>query len=169
MSKVFQGQSDPAGTGKLSLGSDYNASRFRQFLKDNPGIRLRIEPITPESNKQRKFFEGAIVPFVTFFQDNLDWNDTDDLKSVRHWLKTEFNGEFITIGGKAIKIPKSTKGELNKGLIERIMDWCGEQGYPIELLLPADYKNWKDKIFPYGGPESYIDYLIQCGKIRKQK
>lgn len=167
MTTVFWGQSDPEGTGALSLGSDYNRARFKDFLKKHPGIRLKIDPYTPESRKQRGFFEGAIVPFVTFFQDNLDYNDTDDLKRVRHWLKTEFNGGFLVIGGKSIKVPKSSKGELNRGLLERIMDWCGEQGYPVDLLNPEDYKDWRDRIYATGGPGTYMDYLVECGKIRK--
>lgn len=170
MSKVFLAQSeiDPTtGKGRLSMGSDHNRARFADFLRENPGVRLRIEAITPESGKQRRFFEGAIVPFVTFFQENMDWNDKDDLERVRNWLKIEFNGGFVTIGGKALKVPKSTKGELNRGLLERITDWLGEQGYPTQLLMPSDYKAWNDKVRPYGGPRTYIDYLIECGKLKK--
>lgn len=166
MSKIFLAQSDPTNPGKLSLGSSENRARLADFLKANPGVRLRIEAVTPESRKQRAWFEAALVPFVTYFQDNLDYNDSDDLQKVRDWLKIEFNGAFITIGGKAIKVPKSTKGELNRGFIERIIDWCGEQGMPIELTLPAEYKKWHDEIKSYGGPETYLDYLISIGKLR---
>lgn len=172
MSKTFLAQSEidrETGKARLSLGSDHNRARFADFLKANPGVRLRIEAITPESRKQRKFFEGAVVPFVAFFQENLDHKDSDDLQKVRDWLKIEFNGAFITLGGKAVKVPKSTKGELNRGFIERILDWCGEQGYPTELLNPEEYRKWKDKIFPYGGPDDYIDYLVQCGRIGRNK
>ena len=166
MSKVFLAQSDPTGNGKLSLGSDHNRARFADFLKANPGIRLRIEAITPESWKQRKMFEGAYVPFVAYFQENMDYNDSDDCQKVRDWLKIEFNGTFITMGGKAIKVPKSTKGELNRGFMERVLDWMGENGMPIELLSPVEYKNWHNKIRPYGGPASYLDYLVSVGKLR---
>lgn len=170
MSKIFLAQSeiDPAtGKGRLSLGSDHNRTRFADFLRENPGVRLRIEAITPESRKQRAFFEGAVLPFITFFQENLDHKDADDLQKVRDWLKIEFNGAFITMGGKAIRVPKSTKGELNRGLMERILDWAGEQGYPTELLMPEDFKKWRDKVRPYEGPEDYIDYLVETGKLRR--
>lgn len=169
MSKTFLAISEIGNDGKakLSLGSEHNRARFADFLKANPGIRLRIEPITPESRKQRAYFEGAIIPFVTFFQENLNHKDADDLAKVRDWLKIEFNGAFITLGGKAVKVPKSTKGELNRGFLERIMDWCGEQGYPIDMLVPDDFKKWRDTVRPYGGPDDYIDYLVQCGKLRR--
>lgn len=171
MSKIFWAQAEigPDGEGRLSLGSDYNRARFADFLRIHPGTRMRIDPYTPESSKQRKFFEGAIVPFVTFFQENLDYNDTDDLARVRDWLKIEFNGQFITLGGKSVKVPKSTKGELNRGFLERILDWCGEQGYPIEFLNTADYKDWNDRIRPTEGPPHYIDYLVSVGKLRPMR
>lgn len=170
MSKVFNAivEINPeTGKGRLSLGSDHNRARFADFLTAHVGSRVRIEPITPESKKQRDFFEGAVVPFVAFFQENLSWEDPEDLRTVREWLKIEFNGKFITLGGRSVKVAKSTKGELNRGFIERVLDWCGEQGYPTDLLLPEDYKHWKAKVFPYGGPKSYIGYLVECGKLRR--
>ena len=166
MTRTFWGQSDISGNGKLSLGTEFNASRFRDFLKKNPGIRVKIEPYTPESKNQRGFFEGGIVGLICYFQENLDYTNKDDLKRVRDWLKIEFNSSFLTLGGKTIKVPKSTKGELNRGLIERILDWGSEQGYQMELLNPEDYKKWKNTLYPYGGPTNYIDYLIECGKLR---
>lgn len=171
MSKVFLAQSeiDPTtGKGRLSMGSDHNRARFADFLRENPGMRLRIEAITPESGKQRRFFEGGLIPFIAFWQENIDYNDSDDLKRVRDWIMIEFNASFLTMGGKAIKVPKSSKGELNRGLIERIMDWCGEQGYPVELLNPEDYKDWNERVRgTKGGPRTYLDYLVQCGKLKK--
>jgi hypothetical protein len=168
MSKTFQATAElgPDGKGKLSLGSDYNRARFAEFLKTNIGIRLRIEAFTPESREQRGFFEGGLVPFICYFQENIDYNDGDHIRRVRDWLMLEFNASFLTVGGKALKVAKSSKGELSRGLMERIMDWCGEQGYPIELLTPSDYKDWRDRVRPSAGQGSYLDYLVECGKLR---
>lgn len=168
MSKVFLATSEigPDRKGKLSLGSPANRARFADFLTANPGIRLRIEAMTPESPKQRKYFEGAVVPFIAFFQENIDYNDADDLRRVRDWIMLEFNASYLTIGGKALKVPKTSKGELGRGLLERILDWCGEQGYPTEFLLPETYKDWNDRVRPDGGPETYLDYLVSIGKLR---
>lgn len=162
MSQIFWAQSKD---GKFSLGSEFNAIRFREFLRKNPNIRFKIDPITPESNKQRNFFEGAVVPLVTYYQEGYDYHEGEDCRVVRDWLKTELNGEFRTIAGKAVKIAKSTKGELNRGFLERVIDWMTDNGYQTELLMPADYKKWRDEIFPFGGPETYIDYLLEINKL----
>jgi hypothetical protein len=164
---TFWGQSDPSGNGKFSLGTEHNVLRFKDFLKKHPGIRLKIDPYTPESREQRGFFEGAVIPFITYFQENLDYTDSDHLKRVRDWLMIEFNASFLKVGGKSLKVPKSSKGELNRGLLERIMDWSGEQGYPIELLNPEDYKTWNDTTRQDGGPRMYIEYLESIGKLHR--
>lgn len=153
--------------GKLSFGSAENRHRFQLFLDNNIGVRFRIDPYTPESSKQRRWFEGALIPFLTYFQDNLDWRDTEDLAKVRDWVKIEFNGQFITLHGKANKVPKSTRNQLNRGLIERIMDWAAEQGYPTDLLLPEKYKDWHDRIRPYEGPPTFIEYLEETSELKK--
>ncbi len=108
------------------------------------------------------------MPLIAYYQENIDHRDPEDLRIVREWLKIEFHGKYITMGGKAVKVAKSTKGELNKGFLERVIDWAGEQGYQTELLLPEDYKYWKDKVYPNGGPEHYIDYLVECGKLKSR-
>lgn len=166
---TFWAQSDPTAPGKLSLGSDFNRARFADHLKKHPGTRYKIEPFTPESREQRGFFEGGLIPFIAYFQENIDYNDSDQLRRVRDWLMLEFNASFLTMGGKAIKVAKSSKGQLSRGLMERIMDWCGENGMPIELLNPNDYKDWRDRVRPSAGPGTYLDYLVETGKLRPKE
>lgn len=149
--------------------SEYTKKGFVDFLRENEGMRVQITPLMPESEKMRGYFEGAIVPFITFFQESMDHHDSKDLHRVREWLKQEFNGEVIVIAGKQQRITKSTKSVL-KGFMERVLDWCGEQGYPMELANPEEYKKWRDTIFPFGNindPDNFIDYLVQIGKLRK--
>lgn len=171
MSLIFWAESkldEQTKKGRLSLGSEYNKSRFQDFLNKNIGIRFKIDPFTPESRKQRGFFEGAIVPFTCYFQENLDWQDKEDLEKVREWLKIEFNGQFIVIGGKSIKVPKSTKNELNRGFLERVIDWLGEQGYPIDVLNPNEYKKYRDELRSnFNIPPTYIQYMESLGRIKK--
>jgi len=169
MSVTFWAQSDPTIPGKLSLGSEHNRARFADFLKKHPGVRIKIEPFTPESREQRGFFEGGLIPFITYFAENMDYNDNEDCRKVREWMMLEFNAQFLTLGGKAIKVAKSSKGQLSRGLIERILDWCGEQGYPIELLNPEEYKDWRDRVRPSAGPGSFLDYLVSTGKLRPKE
>src|ERR1700761_9479412 len=87
-----------------------NRTIFKRFLTDNPGMVLKITPVLPESNKQRRFLEGAVIPFVAYYQEGMDHRNTDDLRLVREWLKEEFNGHTVIIAGKAHLVPKSTKG-----------------------------------------------------------
>lgn len=151
--------------GTLHLG-DYNARRLTDFLKQNDGMLIAIEPQTPESRKQRKFFEGAVIPFITFYQENMDHRNNDHCDQVREWLKMEFNSEMVVVAGKVKTVAGSTKGQLQKGFLEKVMDWMNDQGYQIELLNPKDYDHWRDTIYPYGGPDNYIDYLVSIKKLK---
>lgn len=157
-----------AQNGKLNM-NEYTKKAFVDFLRENEDMRVQILPLLPESQKMRGYFEGAVVPFVTFFQEGMNHRDYKDVRKVREWLKTEFNGDFVVLGGKSHRITKSTKNIL-KGFLESVMDWMGEQGYPIELLNPDDYKRWRDEIFPSGeinDPDNYIDFLVNIGKLSK--
>lgn len=140
-------------------------TKFQEHLKKHDGARYIIEPYIPESRKMRGFFEGAVLPLITFYQDKLDHRDWTHVRRVREWVLTEFNGEITEIGGKPNKTAKSSKGILPQ-IMERVLDWMGEQGYQIELLKPEDYKDWRDRIYPYGGPDNYIDYLVSKSLLR---
>lgn len=155
-----------AKNGSLQLG-DYNAARLKDFLKKNDGIRIRIEPETPENRDQRNFFEGAIVPLIAFYQENMDHRNTDHKRQIHEWLKMEFNAEMVVVNGKAKTIAGSTKGQLAKGLLDKVIDWMTDQGYQTELLNPTEYKYWRDTIYPNGGPVDYISYLLATKKLSK--
>lgn len=150
--------------GKLSLGSEYNSARFRKFLKDHPYARLKISPLLPESGQLRRFYFGALVTLIAFYQDNMDYRNGDDLEKIHEWLKLEFNAHVVEISGKKVKVAKSTKGEL-KSMIERVMDWMGEQGYAIDVLNPDEYKRFMDEIYSDGLYDNYISYLIDMGRL----
>lgn len=157
--------------GGFDLGSEFNRNRLKIDLRKNIGSRYKIERITPESDKQRRFFEGAVVPLVTFFQEGMSHEEPEDNRKVRDWLKIEFNGELVIIQGKSVKVAKSTKGQLNKGFLDRVIDWI-EESYGVDraiVLNPEDYKHWHDVIFPNGdGPDNYIDYLVELKKLCKR-
>ena len=154
--------------GKQNMGSEYLRNKYADDLAKNPGARYKIERITPESRKQRGFFEGAVVPLVTYFQDRMDYKKSDDNRVVREWLKLEFNGDLKSINGKTHRIAKSTKGELNNGILDKIIDWV-EENYGIdrmEVLNPDRYQRWIDEIFSFtDGPDHYIDYLVSINKL----
>jgi hypothetical protein len=149
----------PDGHG-LNLGQR-NTAIFLAFVRDNPRVPWKLSPVLPESNKQRRYLEGAIIPLITYYQDGLDHRNADDCRKVREWLKEEFNGELVEIGGKAHRIAKSTKGrEALVAFLERVVDWLVENYQPpAQALDPESFKEWRDTIFPSGGPDNYIDYL----------
>lgn len=153
--------------GKLNM-NEHNKKMFIDFLRKNEDMRMEITSLTPESTRLRGFFEGGILPFIAYYQEGMNHRDYKDIHKVREWLKTEFNGDVVIMGGKQHRITKSTKGLL-KVFIERVLDWMGEQGYKIELLNPDEYKRWKEEIFPTGeinDPDNYIDFLISIGKLK---
>jgi hypothetical protein len=51
--------------------------------------------------------------------------------------------------------------------MERVMTWLVDNYQPpIEEIDPKKYKHWRDAIFPYKGPNNYIDYLIEVGILQ---
>ena len=147
---------------------DYTEN-LKALAKRHEGAKISLEMLTPESRQQRKFYEGAVIPLWAYLDDK-DYKDNQVCENMREVAKIEFNGAMEEVGGKVYKIGKSTKGELNKGFLERVIENLEEQ-YGIdrkEVLNPADYKHWRDTIFPYGGPNCYIDYLIDCGRLKKK-
>jgi hypothetical protein len=145
--------------------SAYNKIRLREWMKENHGKLMVLRPKQIESSKQRGWFEGGLIPFIAYHQEFLDHRDKEDLEQVREWLKMEFNADLVAIGGKIHKVAKSTKGVLNEGLIETILGWANEQGMKTELLDPKIWKHWHDTIYPFGGPDNFIDYLVEIKKL----
>ena len=155
---IFRGRFTDKGT---FFFSDFIKAQLLDYIKGNPNQPFEIRPLLPESYSQRRYFEGAIIPLITFYQEGLDHRSSVDTKTVRDWLKIEFCGDLVVIGGKAHRVPQSTKGKLNNGFLERVIGWI-EDNYapPREALDPEAYKKWRDTIFPFGGPDNYIDYLV---------
>lgn len=161
---VFLAQSN---NGKFSLGTEYNAARFREDLRKNNGAKYRIERITPESRDMRGFYEGGVIPLACFYQDNLDHRNNEHIKIMREWLKQEFNSEWFEVNGKAQRVSITTKGgKTLKKMIDKTSEWIEEQGGDVSVLNPKAYKDWRDSIFPFGGPDNYIDYLVSISKLK---
>ena len=162
----FLGRITPDGG--LNFG-ERNGVIFKRYLADNPGIVLRITPVLPESGKQRRFLEGAVLPLITYFQEGLDHRNSDDVRKVRDWMKEEFCSEMVVLGGKAHLVPKSTKGRENlQPFLENVLGWLMENyAPPPEAIDPGKYKYWRDTVFPSGGPDNYITYLEEIGVLNK--
>ena len=78
------------------------------------------------------------------------------------------SAQTVVVGGKAHLVPKSTKGrEALNAFLERVVAWLMENYEPPqEALNPENYKEWRDTIFPDGGPDNYIDYMVDMGWLR---
>lgn len=152
--------------GGFDLGSEYNRIRLKNKLKETAGKRWKIEEAHIESKEQRRFFEGAVIKLIVYYQEGMHHKNQDDCFKVREWLKMEFNPEMVVIGGKSQKIAGSTLGKLQAGFLEKVIEWMDEQGYQTEVLDPKKYKYWRDVIYPYGGPDNYIDYLVETKQLK---
>ena len=152
--------------GGLDFGT-YTLMYLKKYIKENPNAPFELKPILPESKKQRNFFEGAIVPLITFYQEGMDYRNSNDQKKVRDWLKIEFLGDLVVVGGKTHRVAQSTSQKLNLGFLERVETWLIENyAPPMEALDPKKYKHWRDAIFPYGGADNYLEYLLELGIIQ---
>jgi len=131
---------------------------------------------TPESRKIRGFYEGGVIALWVFLDGN-DWRNSRISQHYHQEANKEFNGEMIMRGGKPEKIGLTSKGLLagENGMIEKVTLYIIEQ-YGIdeqhlrnEILNPEKYKHWRDTLYPYGGPETYIEYLLSIGKLSLPK
>ena len=69
------------------------------------------------------------------------------------------------------KVAKSTKGRaaLNP-FVERVMDWLTENyAPPAEALDSERFKVWRDTIYPSGGPDNFIDYLVTINVLKPKE
>lgn len=163
---MFKGRFSKDGKGFVF--SDFFRGKLKHYMRHNPNQPFTIEPILAESGKQRGWFEGGLCPLVAFYQEGLDHHDPKDVAKAREWLKVEFNSEIVALGGIAHKVAKSTKNELNSGFLERVVEYIVENfAPPDEALDPKKYKHWHDAVFPYGGPDNYIDYLVEIKTIKE--
>ncbi len=153
--------------GKGFVFSDFYRAKLKTYMRSNPSQPFEIVPTLAESSKQRGWFEGGLCPLIAFYHEGLDHRDYKDVKKVREWLKTEFNSEIVGLFGKTHRIAKSTKNELNSGFLERVIDYLIENySPPEEVLNPKKYKHWKDAVYPYDGPDTYIDYLLDINLLK---
>ena len=51
--------------------------------------------------------------------------------------------------------------------VGRVMGWLNEDyAPPPEAIDPERFKHWRDTVFPYGGPDTYIDYLVSLNILK---
>jgi hypothetical protein len=156
--------------GKMAIHGGYKKIGFKEEIKENPNAKWTLTRITPESDKLRGFYHGAIIPLWAYL-NNLDHTDSNVLDFLHHEAKKEFNGEVVMIDNKPTKFGKSTKGKLNSGYIERIIEYL-EENYAIDRLQVLDsehYKDFRDRVYSSGEFDTYIDYLVFLNRLPKHE
>ena len=151
-------------------GMQFPSEDIRQNLKsdllENPEGKYEINRLSEESIKQRKFFEGAVIPMWVYL-DGGNYKSSSVRRDYREVAKREFNGELIIVSGKSRKVGRSTKGCLNQ-FVDKVEDFLEEQ-YGVkrqDVFNPTDYKYFKDVIFMNGEYDDYIDYLKAKGVLK---
>lgn len=152
----FQGKYKKGG---FDFGN--NRERILKHCDFNVGKRFILSDFLPESAKQRRFYHGAVITLWVYL-DGKDYKDSDILDSYHELAKIEFNAEIVITNGKKVRIGKSSKGKLNDGFVEKVIDNL-EENYGIErskCLDPKLYKDFMEKIYMNGDYDTFIDYLI---------
>ena len=89
------------------------------------------------------------------------YKDSKVIETYHEIAKIEFNGEIIKTKGRTVRIGKSSKGQLNKGYLERVIDNLVDN-YGVDqglALNPKLYQHFKDVIYSDGKYDTFIDYM----------
>lgn len=117
----------------LSLGSDFNRARFKEFCKENVGKMVRIElPEPVRSMSQHKFY-WVYLQVVAHETGHT-------AEEIHAWAKAKFlPRKFAKVFGEEVEVPRTTttmnKTEFGEYL-ERI---CAETGVPLPDPQGAGY------------------------------
>lgn len=122
--------------GGIEFETDYNEARFKDWLKENPGKKLRIEPYIPVRSKSQNAFYWMYLGIVERETGNL----AVDLHE--YFRRTLLPPKFITAMGREIRVPTSTT-ELSKVEFGEYMDKiAAETG--VAIPDTQEYKDWID-------------------------
>ncbi len=146
----------------LTFPSSYNKLVFKDWLKKYG--EFSISPIINESNRKRRFLEGAIVPAYCEWQYGISARDLGKDEQRRFLFKRDFNYEIVkTRGGSPVRTPKSSLGIASE-LVDKYVEWATENGAPIpnhDL-----YKKWRDQYRNDPRFPTFFDFLdfleIEC-------
>jgi len=144
------------GKGPDFSGEPYKLGRMKDFYSVNRGrqIRYNVELYNgDESLEKRRYFEGALIPVLTHFQNKERSNKLPPYTraDIRLLVAREFNGKVITKNdGTSFKVGLSTKigNRAFAKMLDRITDWMKENGIPVPCN--KEYKKWRDSAPPVG-------------------
>lgn len=146
--RVFHIQGTPDGG--LKFKSEYHRALFKDFLKQNPNIYLKVTPNEDIPSHLRRFFEGGVAPFFALQHFVINQNtgkwEMMTREEARECLKREFNPLFFRdLSGKTVQQGGSTavmsKVEF-QNFIDRCLDYFLQNGY--EFPNNEEFKDWRD-------------------------
>lgn len=136
-----------AQNGGINMGSDYNRSRFVEYLKKHEGRKFQIKPIAGGvSDNRRGWYRAGVIPFLQELVPS--WANLSE-DQVHEVLKTEFNGfTVIDKKGNTRKYGQSVSSrdvssDKFDDYILRISEWV-RNNYGQELPDPENYKYMRD-------------------------
>ncbi len=135
--------------GGFDFGSDYNAARFREYMRLNEGKQVKIEAYAnPVSDEMRGYMFGAVLPFLRQISPDAWAGMNDD--QIYEVLKKNFNyfEAYNPLTKRKERFGQSVMNTSCKNVkamefIERIGDWVMEN-YGQSLPDPEEYKQWRD-------------------------
>lgn len=119
--------------GELSFGSETNEARFNEFAKKNEGKTLRLSYEEPKRSDQQHRYYFLYLGVIS--------RETgDDVNSLHEYFKRTFlPPKIISVMGKEIKIPASTR-DLKKAEFGEYLDRiCAETEIPLPDIELAGY------------------------------
>lgn len=135
--------------GEMDFGSEYNEAKFRQFLADNNGKKLKISKFeNPVSDEMRGYVFGAMIPFLRQV-DPTAWGIMSD-DQIYEVLKKNFNyfEAFNPLTKRKERYGQSVLNMSCKNVkamefVQRVANWVLEN-YGQDLPNPEEYKKFRD-------------------------
>ena len=127
------------GDKTLTFTSDLAKHKFFEHKGKHAIIEIDDKP----SSQMRRFFEGAVVPYVFYQHPAAGW---ETFRDAREALKAEFLPAYAkSLKGDRVKIARST-ASLSKAkfriFVETVLRWLEENEY--EVPDSEDYKRWEN-------------------------
>lgn len=119
--------------GGLSLGSDFNRSRFKEYCRENVGKVVRIERQEPVRSMSQHRFYWVYLDVIA--------NETGHTPEELHaWAKAKFlPRKFATVLGTDVELDKTTTKLSKLEFGEYLEKICAETGVPLPDPQAAGY------------------------------
>jgi len=128
---------------KEGNGLTFSSAMAKAKFFEHKGAPVILEIDDAPTSEMRRFFEGAVVPYVFYQHPTSDW---ETFRDAREALKVEFLPVYTkTISGDRVKLSQSTAA-LSKAkftaFLETVLRWMEQNGF--EVPDSEDYKKWRD-------------------------